>query len=70
MEEFQILRLAQQGWSTGPGGKEYGSTGIIFLVETLALQSGERQMKCLKLIGFTGIFVGLLLVVFITSGPN
>lgn len=29
MEEFQILRLAQQGWLTGPDGKEYGSTGII-----------------------------------------
>ncbi len=28
-EEFQILRFAQQGWITGPNGKEYGSTGII-----------------------------------------
>lgn len=29
MEEFQILRFAQQGWITGPMGKKYGSTGII-----------------------------------------
>jgi len=29
MEEFQILRLAQQGWITGPDRKQYGSTGII-----------------------------------------
>jgi len=28
-EEFQILGFAQRGWITGPGGKKYGSTGII-----------------------------------------
>jgi len=28
-EEFQILGFVQQGWITGPGGKKYGSTGII-----------------------------------------
>lgn len=28
-EEFSILRLVQEGFITGPGGKPYGSTGII-----------------------------------------
>ena len=28
-EEFQILGLVQQGWITGPGGKKFGSTGIV-----------------------------------------
>ncbi len=28
-EEFQILGFVQRGWITGPGGKKYGSTGII-----------------------------------------
>jgi hypothetical protein len=28
-EEFAILGLVQQGWITGPGGVEFGSTGII-----------------------------------------
>ena len=28
-EEFSILRMAQEGFLTGPGGKPYGSTGII-----------------------------------------
>jgi hypothetical protein len=28
-EEFAILGLAAQGWITAPGGKPYGSTGII-----------------------------------------
>ena len=28
-EEFTILRLVQSGFITGPGGKPYGSTGII-----------------------------------------
>jgi len=25
----EILGFAKQGWITGPGGKRYGSTGII-----------------------------------------
>jgi len=29
IEEFQILGFAQKGWITGPGGKKYGSTGIV-----------------------------------------
>lgn len=29
IEEFQILGFAQKGWLTGPGGKKYGSSGII-----------------------------------------
>lgn len=28
-EEFAILRMVQEGFITGPGGKPYGSTGII-----------------------------------------
>jgi hypothetical protein len=28
-DEFQILGLVQQGWITGPGGAEYGSSGFI-----------------------------------------
>jgi len=28
-EKFQILGFVQRGWITGPGGKKYGSTGII-----------------------------------------
>ncbi|MDQ3699660.1 MAG: hypothetical protein M3442_01930 [Chloroflexota bacterium] len=28
-EEFQILGLVQQGWITGPGGRRFGSTGIV-----------------------------------------
>jgi hypothetical protein len=29
IDEFQILGLVQQGWITGPGGAEYGSSGFI-----------------------------------------
>ncbi len=29
IDEFQILSFAQQGWITGPGGKKYGSSGLI-----------------------------------------
>ena len=29
IDEFQVLSFVQQGWITGPGGKPYGSTGII-----------------------------------------
>jgi hypothetical protein len=28
-QEFQILSFVEQGWITGPGGKPFGSTGII-----------------------------------------
>jgi len=28
-EEFAILGFAEKGWITGPGGTQYGSTGII-----------------------------------------
>ena len=29
IEEFQILGFVELGWITGPGGEDYGSTGII-----------------------------------------
>jgi hypothetical protein len=29
IEEFQILGMAQKGWITGPGGKQFGSVGIV-----------------------------------------
>jgi len=29
IDEFQILGLARDGWITGPGGKPYGSVGIV-----------------------------------------
>lgn len=29
IEEFQILGMAQRGWITGPGGKPFGSVGIV-----------------------------------------
>jgi hypothetical protein len=29
IEEFQILGLVEQGWLTGPGGADFGSTGFI-----------------------------------------
>jgi len=29
IDEFQLLGFAQQGWLTGPGGAEFGSSGII-----------------------------------------
>ena len=29
LQEFEILGLAQEGWITGPGGSQFGSTGII-----------------------------------------
>lgn len=29
IDEFQILGMAEQGWLTGPGGADYGSTGFI-----------------------------------------
>ena len=28
-EEFQILGLVRSGWMTGPGGKAFGSSGLI-----------------------------------------
>lgn len=28
-EEFQILGLVEDGWITGPGGSEYGSSGVL-----------------------------------------
>jgi len=28
-EEFNILGLVQNGWITGPGGKKFGSNGIV-----------------------------------------
>jgi hypothetical protein len=29
IEEFQVLGLVEQGWLTGPGGADFGSTGLI-----------------------------------------
>ncbi len=29
IDEFQTLEFVQKGWVTGPGGKKYGSTGIV-----------------------------------------
>lgn len=29
IDEFQYLGMVQQGWITGPGGKPFGSTGIV-----------------------------------------
>lgn len=29
MDEFSILGMVERGWVTGPGGKPFGSTGII-----------------------------------------
>jgi hypothetical protein len=29
IDEFQVLGLVEQGWLTGPGGANFGSTGFI-----------------------------------------
>ena len=29
IDEFQVLGLVKQGWLTGPGGANFGSTGFI-----------------------------------------